>query len=124
VCLSPGSFSADQLSGNGVYYYSNGDIYSGGFRLGKKHGSGQMFFKVRTLQGHANDSRSTAVTASSVTASNLSNAMEGHVMPELLACPPFLNTGAKLHVYWRLGRRAVHGGKVGSPRRDHLQGQL
>jgi hypothetical protein len=47
VCLSAGSFSADQLSGNGVYYYSNGDIYSGGFRLGKKHGSGQMFFKVR-----------------------------------------------------------------------------
>jgi hypothetical protein len=32
-----------------VYYYSNGDIYSGGFRAGKKHGSGQMYFKVRQL---------------------------------------------------------------------------
>lgn len=45
-CCGAGSFSADKLSGNGVYYYSNGDIYSGGFLAGKKHGSGQMFFKV------------------------------------------------------------------------------
>lgn len=32
-----------------MYYYANGDIYSGAFKAGKKHGSGQMFFKVRAL---------------------------------------------------------------------------
>lgn len=32
-----------------MYYYANGDIYSGAFKAGKKHGSGQIFFKVRAL---------------------------------------------------------------------------
>lgn len=40
-----GSFSEDE--GQGTYYYSNGNIYTGGMRAGKKHGSGQLFFKVR-----------------------------------------------------------------------------
>lgn len=44
--MPAGSFAADKLEGDGVMYYHNGDIYSGGFKAGKKHGSGQMFFKV------------------------------------------------------------------------------
>lgn len=47
-CLptTTGSFNSDSMEGQGTYYYANGDIYSGAFKAGKKHGSGQMFFKV------------------------------------------------------------------------------
>lgn len=37
------------MDGQGTYYYASGDIYSGSFREGKKHGSGMYHFKV-TLQ--------------------------------------------------------------------------
>ena len=44
--MPAGSFAADKLEGDGVMYYGNGDIYHGGFKAGKKHGSGQMYFQV------------------------------------------------------------------------------
>lgn len=48
-CHCTGAFAADKLEGEGTYTYSNGDIYMGSFKAGKKHGSGQLFFKVGVL---------------------------------------------------------------------------
>lgn len=42
-----GSFVADALEGEGCYHYNNGDVYSGSYASGKKHGAGQLFFSVR-----------------------------------------------------------------------------
>lgn len=60
LCWPAGSFDADKLEGAGVYTYANGDIYRGGFKAGKKHGSGQMFFKVRPVAWHVVGWRVTA----------------------------------------------------------------
>jgi hypothetical protein len=38
---------ADALEGEGCYHYNNGDVYSGSYASGKKHGAGQLFFSVR-----------------------------------------------------------------------------
>lgn len=121
MCSCAGSFSDDRLDGTGVYYYANGDIYSGAFKASKKHGSGQMFFKVRAL---AWEEAASAVCASalrrvpSVTveamrlaaaachflrrtstkraATQLSWCVAGGCVCAVLA-------GAELHVHWCLG---------------------
>lgn len=38
------------MDGQGTYHYSSGDIYTGGFRQGRKHGSGMYNFKAHACQ--------------------------------------------------------------------------
>jgi hypothetical protein len=38
------------MDGQGTYHYSSGDIYTGGFRQGRKHGSGMYNFKAQACQ--------------------------------------------------------------------------
>ena len=45
VCPA-GGFVGDQAEGQGTYTYSNGDIYMGEFKAGKRHGNGAYHFKV------------------------------------------------------------------------------
>ena len=37
---TPGSFERDRFHGDGSYFYKNGDVYSGSWARGIKHGSG------------------------------------------------------------------------------------
>jgi hypothetical protein len=48
--LCAGSWSEDKMDGQGTYHYSSGDIYTGGFRQGRKHGSGMYNFKAHACQ--------------------------------------------------------------------------
>lgn len=43
---SPGRWESDVPNGEGLYYYSNGDMYQGYFVKGQKHGAGTYLFKV------------------------------------------------------------------------------
>jgi hypothetical protein len=45
-----GSWAEDKMDGQGTYHYSSGDIYTGGFRQGRKHGSGMYNFKAHACQ--------------------------------------------------------------------------
>lgn len=40
----------DKFAGEGTYYYSNGDIYSGGWVRGVRQGEGVMMFKADEAQ--------------------------------------------------------------------------
>jgi hypothetical protein len=50
VLRCAGSWAEDKMDGQGTYHYSSGDIYTGGFRQGKKHGSGMYNFKAHACQ--------------------------------------------------------------------------
>lgn len=48
VLLDIGGWSENKMHGEGLYVYANGDMYTGAFQQGIKHGHGSYFFKVRS----------------------------------------------------------------------------
>ena len=41
-----GGWSENKMHGEGLYTYANGDMYTGSFQQGIKHGKGSYYFKV------------------------------------------------------------------------------
>ena len=45
-CMPIGDWSENKMHGQGFYTYANGDMYTGSFQQGVKHGQGSYYFKV------------------------------------------------------------------------------
>ena len=44
--MAIGDWSDNKMHGEGFYTYANGDMYTGSFQHGIKHGKGSYYFKV------------------------------------------------------------------------------